>query len=128
MNGSGAGGPGLTYELQQQSSALSSHKHVVDESQSLDYSSNIDSDSYYRDGGGSSVTGAAGMSYNQDATQTVHQMHLALMFLLSNPEELKKALHAHPPRGATTLAEWNAEYEEDEESVMTSGTAPTPLP
>jgi hypothetical protein len=110
------------------------HKPSIDES--LAYSVNdVDdsaSESYYNDGTGSSVTGlAAGLSNYHDATQTVHEMHLALMYLLSNPEEFKKALHAHPPRGATTLAEWNAEYEEeDEESVVTSATASaaTPLP
>jgi hypothetical protein len=112
------------------------HKPSIDASESLAYSVNdVDdsaSESYYNDGTGSSVTGlAAGLSNYHDATQTVHEMHLALMYLLSNPEEFKKALHAHPPRGATTLAEWNAEYEEeDEESVVTSATtsAATPLP
>jgi hypothetical protein len=53
-----------------------------------------------------------------DATNTVHEMHLALLYLLSNPEEFQKALSSHPARGATTLAEWNAEY--DNES-MTEG-------
>ena len=111
------------------------NKPSIDASESLAYSVNevedSASESYYNDGAGSSVTGlVAGLS-NQDATQTVHEMHLALMYLLSNPEEFKKALHAHPPRGATTLAEWNAEYEEeDEESVVTAATSSgaTPLP
>jgi hypothetical protein len=55
-------------------------------------------------------------------------LHLALLYLLSNSDEFKKALHAHPPQGATTLSEWNAEYEDDDESVNTSATATTPLP
>jgi len=76
------------------------------------------------------VTGGGGdyLYRHQDATAIVHEMHLALLYLLSNPEEFKKALHAHPPNGATTLDEWNAEIEdEDEESVMTSGVS-TALP
>jgi len=103
--------------------------HVSD---SLEYS-NIGSDSFYNhtdDGGASSVTGGGGnyLYRHQDATAIVHEMHLALLYLLSNPEEFKKALNAHPPSGATTLDEWNAEIEdEDEESVMTSGVS-TALP
>ena len=99
---------------------------------SLDYS-NLGSDSLYNhtdDGGASSVTGGDGnyIYRHQDATAIVHEMHLALLYLLSNPEEFKKALNAHPPSGATTLDEWNAEIEdEDEESVMTSGVS-TALP
>mmetsp|Transcript_17050 Transcript_17050/g.39344 ORF Transcript_17050/g.39344 Transcript_17050/m.39344 type:complete len:410 (-) Transcript_17050:54-1283(-) len=99
---------------------------------SLDYS-NIGSDPFYHhtdDGGASSVTGGEGnfVYRHQDATAIVHEMHLALLYLLSNPEEFKKALKAHPPSGATTLDEWNAEMEdEDEESVMTSGVS-TALP
>jgi len=101
-------------------------------SESIDYS-NIGSGSYYNhtdDGGASSVTGGGGnyLYRHQDATAIVHEMHLALLYLLSNPEEFKKALNAHPPSGATTLDEWNAEIEdEDEESVMTSGVS-TALP
>ncbi|KAL3923569.1 MAG: hypothetical protein SGILL_001582 [Bacillariaceae sp.] len=99
--------------------------------ESMDYSSQVGgSDSYYNaDGAASSVTGHGHSYYHQqDATDIVHEMYLALLYLLSNPDEFKKALHTHPPRGATTLDEWNAEIEEDEESVMTSATATTPLP
>jgi hypothetical protein len=98
--------------------------------------SSAGSDSYYHhhshNDGMSSVGGFYTEHHqDQDASEIVHEMYLALLFLLSNPEEFKKALQAHPPRGATTLDEWNAELdedEEDEESVMTSGTATTPLP
>ena len=99
--------------------------------ESMDYSSQVESESYYSrtDGGESSVTGHGAASlYNQDATEVVHEMHLALLYLLSNPDEFKMALHAHPPHGATTLDAWNAEIEDDEESVVTSGIASTPLP
>jgi hypothetical protein len=124
-----SGAPGPAYDLQR---SLNKPVASQDEAEaSLDYSSNLDNDSsYYHDGAGSSITGlaAAHVAYHNDATETVRAMHLALLYLLSNPEEFKKALHAHPPRGATTLAEWNAEYEEDDESVATSATASTPLP
>ncbi|KAL7566205.1 hypothetical protein ACA910_011277 [Epithemia clementina (nom. ined.)] len=49
-----------------------------------------------------------------DATSVVHEMHLALLYLLSNPEEFQRALATRPMRGATTLHEWNAEYEDAE--------------
>lgn len=103
--------------------------------------SNDGSESYYNDGTASSVTGhgiggelSKGGSYNnhEDATETVHEAFLALLYLLSNPDEFKKALHSHPPRGATTLQEWNLEYENDDddvESVLTSTTtSATALP
>jgi hypothetical protein len=126
-----SGKPGPAYDMH--SSDGPSLRTATEES--LDYSSNVGSDSYYQDGAGSSVTGhaAAHLGYH-DATDTVHEMHLALLYLLSNPEEFKKAVHAHPPQGATTLSEWNAEYtyddyDEDDESVITSATASaTPLP
>jgi hypothetical protein len=96
----------------------------------MDYSSQVEESTaafYYNDGA-SSVTGHGHSYYHQDATEIVHEMYLALLYLLSNPDEFKKALATHPPRGATTLDEWNAELDEDEESVMTSATATTPLP
>jgi hypothetical protein len=102
--------------------------------ESLDYSSVADSvaDSSHMDGDSESylaihtlaessiITGhnASYHTLHADATNTVHEMHLALLYLLSNPEEFQKALSSHPARGATTLAEWNAEY--DNES-MTEG-------
>jgi hypothetical protein len=98
--------------------------------ESLDYSSVADSS--HMDGDSESylaintladssiITGhvANYHTLHADATNTVHEMHLALLYLLSNPEEFQKALSSHPARGATTLAEWNAEY--DNES-MTEG-------
>jgi hypothetical protein len=121
------GSPRPAYDLERTDVPLR-NKPSVDES--LVYSSNLDGHSdYYTDGAGSSITGmGAHTNHHQDATETVHEMHLALLYLLSNPDEFKKALHAHPPRGATTLSDWNAEYEEDDESVMTSATATLALP
>jgi hypothetical protein len=110
------------------------------DSESLDYSTNnVDSQSesfYHHDGAASSITGpGTGLSHiasaHSDATGTVHEMYLALLYLMSNPDEFKKALTAHPKGGTTTLADWNASYsyqEDDEDSVMTTGTATTPLP
>jgi hypothetical protein len=61
----------------------------------------------------SSMTGQYHTTTHADATDTVHEMHLALLYLLSNPEEFQKALTTHPARGATTLAQWNAEYDNE---------------
>jgi len=92
------------------------HFHV---GESLDYSS--------IDEGASSVT--AGRFLQSDATEIVREMHLALLYLLSNPEEFKKCLATQPPLGATTLNEWNASIEdEDDESVITAGGFSTALP
>ena len=94
--------------------------------ESLDYSNagDGDSESYlaiHTLAESSIVTGHMANYHNThaDATDTVHEMHLALLYLLSNPEEFKKALASHPARGATTLAEWNAEY--DNESLTDAG-------
>jgi hypothetical protein len=127
-------------------------------SESLDYSSHVDGegDDSQNDGDSESylaiqtiaessvITGhmANYHATHADATDTVHEMHLALLYLLTNPEEFQKALASHPARGATTLAEWNAEYDNEShnesmteaESLATDNytvdtlTAGTPLP
>lgn len=124
---------GPSFDLDDSRNSTPRYQHLQKSytDESMDYSSAVGSDAYYtHDGGNSSVTGgpAGHVSYRDDATETVHEAYLALLFLLSNPDEFKKALHTHPPRGATTLSEWNAEYEEDDESVITSATTTTPLP
>eukprot|EP00980_Cylindrotheca_fusiformis_P018510 scaffold6124_cov122-Cylindrotheca_fusiformis.AAC.29 len=122
---------GPSFDLDNRSSGQEyQHLRKTYTEESLDYSA-VGSESYYtQDGANSSVTGhgPSHASYHEDATETVHEAFLALLYLLSNPDEFKKALYTHPPRGATTLSEWNAEYEEDEESVITAATATTPLP
>lgn len=65
----------------------------------------------------SSLGGANSYGFQQDATETVREMHLALLYMLSNPEEFQKALQLRPAQGTTTMAEWNAEYET--ESILT---------
>lgn len=115
---------------------------IGNELESLEYSSDVDgSESYLaiRTLGESSVTGHAANFHTKhaDATEVVHEMHLALLYLLSNPEEFSKALASQPAQGATTLAEWNQEYDTESvteaESVNTSNnndpmSVPTPLP
>lgn len=95
---------------------------------SMDYSEALDNETFTL--AASSVL--AGVHNYSDATKTVHEMHLALLYLLSNPDEFQKALHSHPPRGATTLSDWNAEYETDDqtasESVTQQQPQQTPLP
>jgi hypothetical protein len=75
------------------------------------------------------------LSTSSDATTAVHEMHLALLYLLSNPEEFEQAIR-HPDMmpgssNTTTLAQWNAEYA-DTESLFTTDDAdsvqqPSPL-
>mmetsp|Transcript_18794 Transcript_18794/g.46568 ORF Transcript_18794/g.46568 Transcript_18794/m.46568 type:complete len:384 (+) Transcript_18794:1153-2304(+) len=125
--------PGPSFDIDDSGYSSQQYQHLQKAytEESMDYSSAVGSDAYYtHDGANSSVTGGPGAhaSYQEDATETVHEAFLALLYLLSNPDEFKKALHTHPPRGATTLSEWNAEYEEDDESVITSATAAIPLP
>ena len=60
-------------------------------------------------------------SETADATEQVHEMHLALLYLLSNPEEFQRAVQHHDVMASntgTTLAQWNAEYG-DNESLYT---------
>jgi hypothetical protein len=102
----------------------------------MDYSEPVDEASYVDSYvAASSILTASPYPY-PDATQTVHEMHLALLYLLSNPEEFHKALTDRPQRGATTLAQWNQEYDEqgsvntNGDTISTYGTlgGSTPLP
>lgn len=68
----------------------------------------------------SSVT--AGLTSYHDATRTVHEMHLALLFLLSNPDEFHKVAANPPP----TLSDWNNEY--SDEATADGSVVTTPLP
>ncbi|GAX10330.1 hypothetical protein FisN_3Lh537 [Fistulifera solaris] len=86
------------------------------EFESMDHASVADSESYlaiHTMAGSSSMTGHYHSTSHADATDTIHEMHLALLYLLSNPEEFQKALATHPARGATTLEQWNAEYDNE---------------
>jgi len=96
--------------------APSSVADSMDYSEPVDEQSSYGVDSYVA---ASSILTASPYPY-PDATQTVHEMHLALLYLLSNPDEFQKALTDRPPRGATTLAQWNQEYDE-QGSVNTNG-------
>eukprot|EP00523_Entomoneis_sp_CCMP467_P001168 CAMPEP_0168750012 /NCGR_PEP_ID=MMETSP0724-20121128/17031_1 /TAXON_ID=265536 /ORGANISM="Amphiprora sp., Strain CCMP467" /LENGTH=453 /DNA_ID=CAMNT_0008797977 /DNA_START=170 /DNA_END=1531 /DNA_ORIENTATION=- len=108
----------------------------ADSNDSLGYS---DTESYLQHGHGMDDGGSLGTAQNlnhqydprgmgrpngeeHDATSVVHEMHLALLYLLSNPDEFQRALAARPSRGATTLHEWNAEYEDNESLADTAVT------
>lgn len=68
------------------------------------------------------IRGSSGDPLHTDATEAVHEMHLALLYLLSNPEEFERAVARNNMSGAatTTLAQWNAEYSYgDNESLYT---------
>lgn len=82
----------------------------------MEHASIADSESYlaiHTMAGSSSMTGHYHSTSHADATDTIHEMHLALLYLLSNPEEFQKALSTNPARGATTLEQWNAEYDNE---------------
>lgn len=93
---------------------------------SLEYSSHVDSESYldlhtalgnhqnYNDQASLGTANVVNASPPPDATHIVHEMHLALLYLLSNPEEFQRALDQPAIGGATTLTEWNAEYDAEE--------------
>ena len=95
--------PGPAYDLHRTEPSGTSPANLDD---TLDYSSNAGSESYYHghgDAANSSITGQeAGYDTSEDATNIVHEMHIALLYLLSNPDEFRKALNSHPPRGVTT--------------------------
>jgi hypothetical protein len=79
--------------------------------------SEFDQESYVA---ASSVT--AGLPSYHDATESVHEMHLALLYLLSNPEEFRKVA-SNPP---AALSDWNNEYSDE---TTTDGTvSQSPLP
>lgn len=132
--------PGAAYQFERSEGGIGRPlQPSSSRSESLQYSApNNDSESYEELGGTSSLTGMVpNFHHSHDATDRVREMHLALLYLLSNPEEFQGALQMSPPRGATTLAEWNAEYENESttdagsyvtstESTTTLG--PTPLP
>jgi hypothetical protein len=108
---------GLTYEIPH--NYHHDNKANDNNFDSLEYSSTTDSNTAFGD---ASVTGQHlynGNSRQTDATEIVHEMHLALLYLLSNPDEFHKALSTSPSRLATTLAQWNAEY--DSESMIGGG-------
>lgn len=111
--------PGPAYELHRsdlvQKRGGGGEEAATDELESLEHSSCVDSESYLaiHTLAESSLTGHFHTTAHADATETIHEMHLALLYLLSNPEEFQKALATHPARGATTLAQWNAEYDNE---------------
>lgn len=107
---------------------------------SLDYSSQVDSESYldlhtalgnqhqphhFSDQASLGTANVMNAAPPPDATHIVHEMHLALLYLLSNPEEFQRALDQPTIGGATTLMEWNAEYDA-EESLAEGSTAVQP--
>lgn len=107
-----------SYDFQRSDAA---HQH--NELESMEHASVADSESYlaiHTMAGSSSMTGHYHSTSHADATDTIHEMHLALLYLLSNPDEFQKALATHPARGATTLEQWNAEYDNETEAESVS--------
>lgn len=104
-------------DIDEQNSPDVHNNNIANEFESMELSSHVDSESYLAIHTLAESSLTAGGHYHTeahaDATDTVHEMHLALLYLLSNPEEFQKALSAHPARGSTTLIQWNAEYDNE---------------
>lgn len=82
-------------------------------------------------GGGSASAEASSEAQYRDSTETVREMHLALLHLLSNPEEFQRAAsyRGRIPDFASavgggdrsTLASWNASYDDGTDVGTDSG-------
>ena len=67
--------------------------------------------------GGGSVTpdvvdGGVGSRLPPDSSDTVHEMHLALLYLLSNPDEFSRAL-TYSEAGGASIEDWNADFDDN---------------
>ncbi len=111
--------PGPAYDLHRSAAIGTQPSSFPSTNESLDFGSQIESSEVtysnfhqHPESPRYQSTPSITSSAKKDATQAIHEMHLALLYLLSNPEEFQKALQVTPREGATTLAEWNAEYED----------------
>ena len=81
------------------------------------------------------LAGGVGSRLPPDSAETVHEMHLALLYLLSNPQEFSKALTFEM---GCSMQDWNADFDDNatDVSYQPGGpdgaggvmTAPPPLP
>lgn len=87
---------------------------------SMTYSDAFTDQDSYSYVAGSSVT--AGLTSYHDATRSIHEMHLALLYLLSNPEEFSNVTQA-------TISDWNNDYSDEattESQLQQHQTIPLP--
>ena len=81
------------------------------------------------------LAGGIGSRLPPDSAETVHEMHLALLYLLSNPQEFSKALTFEMGGG---MQDWNADFDDNATDVSyqpggpdaggVMSTSPPPLP
>ena len=60
------------------------------------------------------LAGGIGSRLPPDSAETVHEMHLALLYLLSNPQEFSKALTFEMGAG---MQDWNADFDDNATDV-----------
>ena len=60
------------------------------------------------------LAGGIGSRLPPDSAETVHEMHLALLYLLSNPQEFSKALTFEMGGG---MQDWNADFDDNATDV-----------
>eukprot|EP00561_Arcocellulus_cornucervis_P014217 CAMPEP_0185801610 /NCGR_PEP_ID=MMETSP1322-20130828/1526_1 /TAXON_ID=265543 /ORGANISM="Minutocellus polymorphus, Strain RCC2270" /LENGTH=385 /DNA_ID=CAMNT_0028497315 /DNA_START=304 /DNA_END=1461 /DNA_ORIENTATION=+ len=63
------------------------------------------------------LAGGIGSRLPPDAAETVHEMHLALMYLLSNPQEFNKALTFEVGGSGASMQDWNADFDDNATDV-----------
>ena len=63
------------------------------------------------------LAGGIGSRLPPDSAETVHEMHLALLYLLSNPQEFNKALTFEVGGSGASMQDWNADFDDNATDV-----------
>ena len=64
------------------------------------------------------LDGGVGSRLPPDSSDTVHEMHLALLYLLSNPDEFSRAMtYMYSEAGGASIEDWNAEFDDNATDV-----------
>mmetsp|Transcript_35816 Transcript_35816/g.77764 ORF Transcript_35816/g.77764 Transcript_35816/m.77764 type:complete len:439 (-) Transcript_35816:1458-2774(-) len=58
------------------------------------------------------IDGGVGSRLPTDSSDAVHEMHLALLYLLSNPDEFSRAL-TYSEAGGASIEDWNADFDDN---------------
>lgn len=58
------------------------------------------------------IDGGVGSRLPPDSSDAVHEMHLALLYLLSNPDEFSLAL-SYSEAGGASIEDWNADFDDN---------------
>mmetsp|Transcript_9563 Transcript_9563/g.26817 ORF Transcript_9563/g.26817 Transcript_9563/m.26817 type:complete len:434 (+) Transcript_9563:182-1483(+) len=63
------------------------------------------------------LAGGVGSRLPPDSAETVHEMHLALLYLLSSPQEFSKALTFEMGGSGASMQDWNADFDDNATDV-----------